>query len=308
MRGRPGNHPAFLFLCIVPGMDPKKQNPAVARYAAKVGQPKIPNLNVANAIYNPREDGASTIENLGRTLDAGVGSGGFLKPETIEGLKQLKTMTDKIQNQQNPVTPPTTPVTMEPSKPESPNTDPAPKVAEARAEAALSNLDDLEYERLLRLATQDILNNDVEKEAVKKRVAPIDLTEGLMNNAFIQEVPITPALKVTFRSVTALEVQSLRVMAREFIAKHPRLADLESEIYNFMLAVAAVEAINSRQQPRHLTGSDPYKLVFDEAGFTSKYETFQRYPSALLHALIVHAAWFDQRVRELFKWSNLGNG
>lgn len=294
-------------------MDPKKQNPAVARYAAKINQPKIPNLNVANAIYDPSKDGASTIENVGRTLESGAATGGFLKPETIEGLKQLKTMTDKIQNAQNPVPPPTTPVAMEPAKAEPPSGAPssadAPnKAAEARAEAALSNLDDFEYERLLRLATQDILNNDLEKEAVKKRVAPIDLTEGLMNNAFVQEVPITPALKVTFRSVTALEVQSLRVMAREFVAKHPRLADLESEIYNFMLAVAAVDAINNRMQARHLTGTDPYKLVFDEEAFTSKYETFRRYPSALLHALIVHAAWFDQRVRELFKWSNLGNG
>jgi hypothetical protein len=278
---------------------PKHRNPAVDRYAANINKPKIPNLREADAIFDRERDGAMPIEQIGRQIDAASGSS-FLKAETVEGLRQVKAMIDK---NTAPATPPTT-------VPEPVPTPDAPKAekAEVRAGAYIENLDDFEYERMLRMASQDIINNDKEREAVKARVPAIDLTDGILTGVFRQEVPITPAFKVTFRSLSVLEAQSLKVLAREETAKYPRLADLEGQIYDMMAAVAAIDSVGGRKESPHLAGDTVFTATFDETAFRQKYEKYRRYPVAMLHAVLVHASWFDQRTRELFRWETLKNG
>lgn len=291
---------------------PPARSAAVERYASRINkpktpvhenQPKIPNLNMAQAMFDPGKDRAMPIEQIGKQTEAAGNT--FLRPSTIAGLAEMKRVTDekgaRAQAQtQAPAQP--TPPTVVVSE-----ATPTERVAETLAKESLQTVDDFEYERLLRMATQDILNNDEERLAVEKRVKDIDLDMALLNNEFTQEVPITKGLSVTFRSVTPMEIQSLRVVVREYIAKHPRLANLEEEIYNFMYTVAAVVSVNKVSEASHLVGSN-YSIEFDEAAFMKRYESYRRRPAPLIHALIVHAAWFDQRVRKCFQWGALKNG
>jgi hypothetical protein len=267
-------------------MDNKpKRNPAVERYAARVNQPKIPDLRMAHAMHDPAKDSAMPIAQIGKQLEGA--SSTFLRPETLSGLQEMKRMTDTHEPPKKaaPVSPPEPPQ----AAPPPPAAPAAERAAETRAEAALMSADDLEYERLLRLATQDIINNDEERKAVEKRVKDFDFDACILNNEFIQDVEITKGLTVTFRSVSPMEGQSIKVVLREHIAKYPRIADLEPELYNFMYMVAAVAAVNGRREESHLVGNS-FASTFDEALFMKRYEAFRRRPTPLIHALIVHAA------------------
>lgn len=195
--------------------------------------------------------------------------------------------------------------------PSAPASTTEPSKIKENVSEALSSLDDLEFERLLRGIQNDVINNEKQRESVKKRVKDIDLIAGLANNEFTQEVEIVPGLRVIYRSISAEESSQLRLILYNMTAKDKRLETVAAELLGLLQTVCAVTRLNGTAFPPHMiskTQGGPTE--FDENAFTAKYETFRRYPVALIHALGTHGFWFDQRVRELFAHAGeaLGNG
>lgn len=176
---------------------------------------------------------------------------------------------------------------------------------------ALSSLDDLEFERLLRGVQRDAINNEKERQAVKARVEPIDLIAGIANGEFTQIVPVVPnALIVHYRSITADESTKLRLLLFNMVEKDKRVENVAADVLALMQVVCAITRINGNTLPSHMPNTAAGVPEFDEEAFNSKFKYFRRMPVALVHALGTHGYWFEQRVRDLFATVNetLGNG
>ena len=243
-----------------------------------------------------------------------------LSPQTVAGLsalhgamKEQRSKMDEEQGNNLPAMP-----MMAAPTPPAPESSPAggdkPKTADndegrkTKLRDTLSEMDDLEFDRVLKSVQQDAINNDKERRAVKERCKPIDLLRGISTGEFVQDVPVIPnVLVVRYRTISALENQSIRLMLFKMIDQDKRRENIAAEIYGLMQAVCSVVMINNQAVPPHLKG-EGYKSQFDEEGFTLKFEQFIRYPLVMLHAIGTHGYWFEQRVRESFTTDTIKNG
>ena len=302
------------------GVDPKAPDAVLDNYkkgiaaraaAQREARPKTPNLAQANEQYKPGKDRPMTLSQMGEAQRA------VEPPNTTPGLSQatiagLKAMADHARASKKETAVETTK-----TEAHAPATAPKPDgdkdltpddLRRKQVDERLRELDDLEFDRVMRSIQSDIINNDKEREAVKARVKPIDLTEGLATGAFIQDVQINNGLTIRYRTVSPAENQSIRLLLFQWIDKDPRREALSAELYGLMLSVASIIRINTQELPDHLEGVGAYEKTFNEDVFTKKFALISGYPMPLVHALGVHGAWFDQRVRELFTSDNLKNG
>lgn len=181
----------------------------------------------------------------------------------------------------------------------------------AQVTEALSSLDDLEFERLLRGVQRDAINNEKERAAVKLRVEEIDLIAGIASGEFTQTVPIIPGkLIVYYRSITADESTKLRLLLFNMVEKDKRVENVAADVLALMQVVCSITRINGNTLPSHMTTIAPGVQEFDETAFDAKFKFFRRMPVAMVHSLGTHGYWFEQRVRDLFSTVNeaLGNG
>lgn len=325
----------------------QSENPVVAKYKASVAEraaalraerPGIPDLATADQLYKPGKDAPMTIAQIGQAHKTMTGAPPEerqergLSPQTIAGLhalqsamqEQRKQMSDETPSQSLPtpaqavnaapppsIAAPAAPAPQQPPAPAQPSTPVADTMAsekKARVSDALSELDDLEFERVLRGMQKDIINNDKEREAVRSRVKPIDIIKGISTGEFTQEVPIIPnALVVRYRTITPLENQSVRLVLFKMFDEDKRRENLGAELFGLMQTVCSVQMINGTSFGQHLKG-EGYNLEFDEAGFVAKFKRFLLMPMPMIHALGTHGFWFEQRVREAFTTDHLKNG
>ncbi len=290
---------------ILPGVKPgqdsvlKTYKNSIATRAAKQreARTKVPDLSVAQEQYKPGKDAPMTIAQMGeaqRNLEAPVPG---LSPATVAGLKALAEQT-KAQKTETRME------AQEAPKPESKPSDKTPDdLKRKEVDARLRELDDLEFDRVVRSIANDIINNDKEREAVKLRVKEIDLAEGLASGEFFQDVPIATGFTVRFRTVSPMENQSIRLLLFAWVDKDARMENISGELYSLMLAVASVVRINTKEYPSHVVNN-----AFDEEVFKSKFDQMCRFAMPMIHAIGTHGAWFDQRVRALFTSENLKNG
>ena len=304
-----------------------KNDPALADYrkgiaaraAAQRGAlPKMPDLKAADAAYKPGKDPPMSIGAIGEAnarVEAATsrqpGQAPGLKPETLAGLQALH----KAMNPEGAPAPPQQPKVEEKRMSNEPT--PAPKVetpkttAEEREKemrSRLDDLDDLEFDRVMRSVQHDAINNEVARKAIRERVAPFDLVSVLAEGEFRQEVPIIPGqLTVYYRSISAIENQAMRLMLAKQIDLDKRKENIAPEIFGLMQTVATVYRINGTELPPHMKGTGHNK-EFDEDAFNLKLNMFIRYPTVLLHALGTHGYWFEQRTREAFSHEALKTG
>jgi hypothetical protein len=248
----------------------------------------IPNLPQAAVSYDAGRDGPMTMQQLAEAQRRDAGSpeaptDSGLRPETVEGLKAVFAA-----SQSAPV-PVAVPVTAQPA-------------AEAKPELELSDepgLDD-DFLQTLRGIREDVLNNRREKEAVAKRCPTINLTDGLLEGAFRQKVPVVPgSLDVEFRSLTPLDNHHLRLILAKRIEAEPELADYQNDLMSFYQTVASVIAINKNNYASHLINEGgTFKVSRDV--LERKINQFMVFPVQIVAAVSIHAAWFDERVRQLF--------
>ncbi len=277
------------------------------REARQASRKPLPRLDQADASFDPRKSANTTLGDMGlaqrqleeRSEERKAG----LSEATIAGLTALKA---EMEGKKAEPPPPEAPK----SEPEPPKPDLDGSLAEEeRSErlqvpAAVRDVDDLEYNRIVDSITSDVINNKREKEAVEARLKSenneISLEEGLANGVFTQSVPITDRMRVHYRSVSPMENRAVRLLLWKWVDKDPRLENLASDLYGMMLIVAATTQIGSNKLPEHMVGRDFYSAEFNEEAFERKFNLLSRYPGPLIHAIGVHANWFDERVRKLF--------
>lgn len=175
-------------------------------------------------------------------------------------------------------------------------------------EDKLSGVDDLEFSQMMSQIRSDVINNKVEKDAVAKRVNPIDFEMGITTGEFTQEVKINDHLSVVYRTISPEETRHIRVMIFDAVLEDTRIEGMAGEIFGLMQVVASIVQINTNKLPSHMKGGDIYSSEFDEETFRKKYKMFSRYPAPMIHALGTHGFWFDQRVREQFTMASIKNG
>lgn len=315
---------------------------AAAQRAAD--RPLIPDIAAADQLYKAGKDGPMTIAQIAQAQKTMSGQSDEqrqergLSPQTVAGLQALQAaMQEQRKNMSSdesmsnlptpalapvaapapaptpppvaaaptPVTPPA-PVTsvVEPSS----SSDPNAAEKKARVSDALSDLDDLEFERVLRGMHKDLINNEKEREAIRARVKPIDIIKGISTGEFTQDVPIIPnTFVIKYRTITPMENQAIRLILFRMFDEDKRREALGAELYGLMQTVCSVSMINGASFGQHLKG-EGYGLEFDESGFTAKFRRFLLMPMPMIHALGTHGFWFEQRVREAFTTDSLKNG
>ena len=167
----------------------------------------------------------------------------------------------------------------------------------------LEDMDALELERRLESIQHDVINNTKEKAAVGKRLeaegSEISLEEMITEGVATQTVPITKGLRVKFRTVSPAENRELRKLLWKLTDDDPRLEGMAADIFGMMMIVAAVLQIKDTTLPDHLKGG-LHNREFDADAFMQKFNWLSNYPAPLIHAIGVHANWFDERVRRVF--------
>jgi hypothetical protein len=131
------------------------------------------------------------------------------------------------------------------------------------------------------------------------------------NGEYTQVVDIVPGkLKVTFRTVSSLESQEIRLWIWKRAAENPELTKLTGDMYGLALIVASVKQINGTAYPDHLkrTGAGVWGAQFDVEAFVGKYSQFLNMAMPLIHAIGTHSQWFDLRIREMFTIDYAKNG
>lgn len=301
----------------------KPSNSAADKYARDVAErvksqarerradTALPNLATIDKVYKSDKDGPMTVAQLGQaqeTISRASEDRIKLKPETAAQLAAVAEATRRAREAEGAAKPAEETKTVSESETK-PVEAPAPKRA-LNADEGAGVLADADFADLMERVRSDVINNERERDAIKKRVKEMDLADGLLTGTFKQEVPIKPGvLTITFRSISAYEIQEMRLVLFDMISKNELLGSLASDIFALMMACAGVEAINGAPfEPRYLRGPDALTAEFDAELFKQRVKKFSRYPSPLIHSIATHASWFDLRVRELFTTENVKNG
>lgn len=290
----------------------KPTDPRAATYAEQVQarakarrkeRPAVPNLVEAEAVHDPKRP--TTIATLGTglsrleekknepTREAG------LSPDTIAGLMEMKKMADEEKKK------------MAPEEPLPPEKASAEKSAKPLEREPMDLMDDLEFARMMSQVRKDALNNDTQRKIIDARVRPIDLAKGIATGEFSQVVPIHPnVLEVTYRSPSAFELQSIRVLLVKTLADDPTKEPIAEELYTAMSLAASIVQIstgtsNEKWPEHHVLGA---KHSFDENTFMYRVNKLLAMSGPLLHCIAVHGAWFDARVRDSLKVVELKSG
>jgi hypothetical protein len=295
-------------------------DPVVASYKDRVAdrakahgderRTPVPDIAAAARDYRPEKEGPMTLAMIGeaqgniKKMNDGEEKKSILSPGTIAGLHAIHEATVAQQKQAQPTVSPTGPTEPAPA----PAPEPSKVNKEREASRASTEISDLDFDLALSRMRSDTINNEKEREAVKSRVQPMDLADGLVTGEFKQSVPVVPGkLVIVYRSITPMENEEIRRHVLEEALKDERFAEIQAERYGFMQVVASVVSVNGQEMPKHLRSAG-FSRTFDWDVFNKKVGLFSGYPAALIAAISTHSAWFDVRVRELFATANLKNG
>lgn len=310
---------------VTPGRDPVVQSytagiAARAKAAGKEqrGNVPIPDLGVAAATYRPEKDGPMSlgqiaesqenIRSMSNPTSNPEGRKASLRPETMEGLKALHEAATKVN------TPPSEAKPVAAAEPVAEEDAPLPGTPKKGMKLndderqRLAEMSDLDFDLMMSRVRSDVINNEEEKKAIEARLKPLDLADGIVTGEFTQFVDIVPGkFEVVFRSLTPFENETIRRHVLGMILEEREYSQIHQDKYGFMQVVAALHSINGQELPSHLKKvANGREFMMDI--FMKKYSRFTSYPVPMIHALSVHANWFDLRVRALFTTAALKNG
>jgi hypothetical protein len=160
------------------------------------------------------------------------------------------------------------------------------------------DVDDYDYEALQREMIRDILKNPKQREHVEARCKPLDISDLIMHNNVRQRVPIIPSrFEPTFESMRGdVELAMKRLIVQEGKAVTVTESYLLDK-YAVMTTAAGLVQINEIPVPSMYDE----KGEFNEDLFWKKFNWVIKRPIHMLASLGIHYAWFEQRVRKLFK-------
>ena len=180
----------------------------------------------------------------------------------------------------------------------------------ANIQKAMKDMDSLDIDVLREEMIKDILKNPGQREEVEKRCKPLDLDELLMKNKVSQRVPVVPKTETsrgfepTFESMEG----TTEMMLKQLLVQESKSVEVTDSYlldkYAVMTTAAGLIAINGTPVP---TMYDE-KGDFNDEKFWIKYTWVLKKPIHMLASLGIHYAWFEARVRKLFKVSAVKNG
>lgn len=180
----------------------------------------------------------------------------------------------------------------------------------ANAKQAMQSMESLDIDALREEMIKDILKNPGQREEVEKRCKPLDLDELIMKNKVSQRVPIVPKTETskgfepTFESMEG----TVEMMLKQMLVEESKSVEVTDtyllDKYAVMTTAAGLLAINGTPVPSMYDE----KGDFDKQMFWKKYTWVLKKPIHMLASLGIHYAWFEARVRRLFKVSAVKNG
>jgi len=173
----------------------------------------------------------------------------------------------------------------------------------------LDEMDEFDITRLRNAIYKDLLNNEDQKKIIEARLAPLDLSDLVINGRVTQTVPIIPGkFEPEFQSYGGDEDLIIkRLLGEEMENLKPMNAGMERYItdrYTIMGLSVSMKAINKRQLPDIYDANGNW----DNDLFWKKYRLVAKFNFHMIGSLVVNWFWFDLRVRHLFKAEALGNG
>lgn len=172
-------------------------------------------------------------------------------------------------------------------------------------EKALRGMDEFDFNTFREIMMKDLVNNEEQRKIVEERLAPLDLSELLMNGRVQQRVPIIPnKYEPSFQSFTGEDELALRrlLMQERDGLKAPDRYLMDK--FQLMTLALGIVRINQTVFPGHTNS----KGEFDDDLFWQKFTKILKLPFHMLASMGVHYYWFDVRVRKLFVAERLKNG
>ncbi len=207
-----------------------------------------------------------------------------LRPETVEGLKELEAQAQAAQ-----------------AAPAAP-----PKAAEEEAASV-----DPEFIQALMGGYTDKMQRKERRDAIEARVGEVDLRDFLFGSGGTQTVPIIrDVFEVDYRLISGQEDLFSKRFAWEMCQAAGTGKDKETSqafydtVTGLVNVVLSVQSINSETIPDH---RQPDGSV-DEKTFTKKFTDFCTRPFLVLQDMWVNFSWFNERVRDQLDVESLGNG
>ena len=179
---------------------------------------------------------------------------------------------------------------------------------EEAVQEALNEMDDMELDSFRRAMLRDIIKNPSQKEAIEKRLTafgPEALAELLETNRLRQRVPIVPnVFEPTFQTMD----QDVEFHLKQLLMLESKSINVTNayllDKYAVMTTTAGTVAINGNPLPTMLDSEGN----FNDDLFWRKFNWLTKKPLHMLASLGIHYAWFEERVRRLFKVDEIKNG
>ena len=176
-----------------------------------------------------------------------------------------------------------------------------PPMSDEEKQRILGSMDDYDISRVKKAMFKDMLNNDVQREIIEKRLKPLDIGELIVSGRVTQVVPIRPGVfEPEYQSYQGDEDLILKRLVGEEEGSDRYIMDK----YALMGFTVALRALNKRPLPDYLDAEGH----FDNNLFWKKYSIVSRLNYHMLSSMMVNWFWFDLRVRKLFRAEELGNG
>lgn len=176
---------------------------------------------------------------------------------------------------------------------------------EEEKQKLLDGMDDLDLSRVKKAMFKDMLNNDQQRDLIESRLAPLDLSQLIIEGRVTQVVPIRPGVfEPEFQSYSGEE----DLIVKRMIGEEAGLTNASDRYimdkYQMMGFTVALRSFNRRPLPDYRDAEGN----FNEDLFWKKYAIVSRLNYHMLSSMMVNWFWFDIRVRKLLRAEELGNG
>lgn len=171
--------------------------------------------------------------------------------------------------------------------------------------SAIDQMDAFEFNTWRQLTMRQILHSEEEREAIEKRLKPLDIAELIQNNTIRQRIPIVPGkYEVTLQSYDG----QIELALKRLVMMEARSVDVgESYLldkHSFMSLAVGLHKINDKVYPDVVDAEG----VFSDELFLKKFNMVMKLPLHMLASIGVNLMWFEMRVRRLYSATAVGNG
>jgi hypothetical protein len=235
---------------------------------------------------------------------------GGLKPETVEGLKAAF----DFQNKRKEVD--STDHAVEAAAAASP-AGAAARLGQTSSEKPMTEddrrrmrdaqlaVDDFDFHTYREMMMKDIINNDDQRKMIEERLAPMDVTDYIMNGYVEQTVPINSKLNFVFQSTNGqVDLALKRLIVKELKDGFTHDDRYILDKYAMMSVACFIHKINGLTFPDYRDSEGN----FNDEKFWEKFNRVTKLGLHVLASLGVNGFWFDIRVRKLMVADSLGNG